>query len=94
MCGYLKVGEVNNQSLAVNRGSRRSFKTLAVALVDLKPVKMQKSMLALGLDGIKLTDTDIFSLSDPYVVISRQRRKEDGGQWTPIRISETIKVNR
>ena len=63
-------------------------------LVDLEPVKMQKSTLVLGLDGKKLTHTDIFSLSDPYVVISRQRRKEDGGQWTPIRISETIKVNR
>ena len=62
-------------------------------LVDSEPVKMQKSTLALGLDGIKLTDTDIFSKSDPYVVISRRRRVEDGG-WTPIRISETIKVNR
>ena len=62
-------------------------------VVDSEAVKMQKSTLALGLDGIKLTDTDVFSKSDPYVVISRRRRVEDGG-WTPIRISETIKVNR
>ena len=62
-------------------------------VVDSEPVKMKKSTLALGLDGIKLTDTDVFSKSDPYVVISRRRRVEDGG-WTPIRISETIKVNR
>ena len=52
---------------------------------------MQKSMLALGLDGKNLTDTDIFSKSDPYVVISR-RRKEDG-RWLPIKKSETIKNN-
>ena len=63
-------------------------------VVDSESVKMLKSMLTLGLDGKNLTDTDIFSKSDPYVAISRRRKVEDGGGWIPIRISETIKVNR
>ena len=63
-------------------------------MVYSEPVKMQKRSLALGLNGRKLTDKDIFSKSDPYVAISRRRKVEDGGGWIPIRISETIKVNR
>ena len=62
-----------------------------MALVYSEPVKMQKRSLALGLNGRKLTDKDIFSKSDPYVVISRPL---PSGGWTPIRTSETKKVKR
>jgi hypothetical protein len=36
-------------------------------VVDSEAVKMQKSTLALGLDGIKLTDTDVFSIKVLHV---------------------------
>ena len=52
---------------------------------------MQKSTVALGLSGRKLTDKDIFSKSDPYVVISRPIPR---GGYTPIRTSETKMVQR
>ena len=52
---------------------------------------MQRSSLAIGLSGRKLADKDIFSKSDPYLVI--YRRIPSGG-WTPIRTSETKKVGR
>lgn len=48
-------------------------------------------MLVLGLSGRQLKDLDLFSKSDPYVVISRQ--SQPGGPWTPIRTSETIQNN-
>jgi len=51
---------------------------------------MQRSSLAIGLSGRKLADKDIFSKSDPYLVI--YRRIPSGG-WTPIRTSETKKNN-
>ena len=50
---------------------------------------MQRNTLAIGLNGIKLANKDIFSKSDPYVVISR--RIPNGG-WTSLRTSETKKV--
>ena len=51
---------------------------------------MNKSSVALGLNGAKLKNKDLFSKSDPYVVISRST---SGGQgWVPIRTSETKQV--
>ena len=45
--------------------------------------------ICLGLSGRKLKDKDLFSKSDPYVVISRPNM---GGGFTNILISETKKV--
>ena len=44
--------------------------------------------LTLGVSGYKLANKDLFSKSDPYLVISRPV----SGGWTAIRTTETIKV--
>ena len=50
---------------------------------------MQQQTVILGIRGYKLANKDIFSKSDPYIVISKQ---VNSGGYTPIRTSETIKV--
>ena len=51
--------------------------------------RIVKNMLTLGFSGKMLLDKDVYSKSDPYLVMYRNRH---GGEWTPIRTSETIKV--
>merc|ERR1712152_55811 len=51
-------------------------------------LKMQQQTVILGIRGYKLANKDIFSKSDPYIVISKQ---VNSGGYTPIRTSETIK---
>ena len=51
---------------------------------------MNKSSVALGLNGVKLKNKDLFSKSDPYVVISQSTL--GGRGWVPIRTSETKQV--
>ena len=50
---------------------------------------MQQQTVTLGIRGFKLANKDIFSKSDPYIVISKP---VSSGGYTPIRTSETIKV--
>jgi len=52
---------------------------------------MAKASLVLGLSGRGLRDLDLFSKSDPYVVLSRQA--SPGGAWVAVRTSETINNN-
>jgi len=52
---------------------------------------MAKASLVLGLSGRGLKDLDLFSKSDPYVVLSRQAAP--GGTWVAVRTSETINNN-
>ena len=52
---------------------------------------MQKASVVIGLSGRNLKDLDLFSKSDPYVVISRQT--QPGGAPLALRKSETIKNN-
>ena len=49
---------------------------------------MQQQTLTLGIRGYKLANKDIFSKSDPYIVISKP---VNNGGYTAIRTSETIK---
>ena len=57
----------------------------------IEPNREQRNMLALGFSGRMLIDKDLYSKSDPYLVIYRQ---SDAGEWIPIRTSETIKVKK
>jgi len=50
-----------------------------------------KASVVIGLSGRGLKDLDLFSKSDPYVVISRQT--QPGGSFVQIRKSETINNN-
>jgi len=49
---------------------------------------MQQQTVTLGIRGFKLANKDVFSKSDPYIVISKP---VSSGGYTPIRTSETIK---
>ena len=51
--------------------------------------RIQRNMLKLGFSGQMDLDKDIYSKSDPYLVLYRNSHS---GEWTPIRTSETIKV--
>ena len=53
-------------------------------------IAMNTSSVALGLNGVRLKNKDLFSKSDPYVVISRSTL--GGRGWVPIRTSETKQV--
>merc|ERR1711971_616474 len=50
-----------------------------------------KASVVIGLSGRNLKDLDLFSKSDPYVVISRQT--QPGGAFQALRKSETINNN-
>jgi len=50
-----------------------------------------KASVVIGLSGRNLKDLDLFSKSDPYVVISRQT--QPGGAFVALRKSETINNN-
>merc|ERR1711936_338728 len=50
-----------------------------------------KASVVVGLSGRNLKDLDLFSKSDPYVIISRQT--QPGGAFVPLRKSETINNN-
>jgi len=50
-----------------------------------------KASVVIGLSGRNLKDLDLFSKSDPYVVISRQ--SQPGGAFVALRKSETINNN-
>ena len=72
--------------------SQHATSLLLFRLTCQQLARMQnKASVVIGLSGRNLKDLDLFSKSDPYVVISRQT--QPGGALVPLRKSETIKNN-